>query len=107
MALIECPDCGRKVSERAVQCPQCAAPIAAAGAPDNGVVTTQATAKPLKAHLAVSLALMGIGLLATLTTCSTMRPDGSDAGLVISAIILVVGIVWFVVTDVLILWSHE
>lgn len=28
MALIECPDCGRKVSDRAASCPDCACPVA-------------------------------------------------------------------------------
>jgi uncharacterized membrane protein YvbJ len=28
MALISCPECGRKVSEKAPACPQCGAPIA-------------------------------------------------------------------------------
>jgi hypothetical protein len=28
MALIECPDCGRKVSDRARTCPDCACPVA-------------------------------------------------------------------------------
>lgn len=27
MALIECPDCGRKVSDRAANCPDCACPV--------------------------------------------------------------------------------
>ena len=29
MALIKCPECGHEVSDRAVQCPKCAYPIAA------------------------------------------------------------------------------
>ena len=28
MALIECPDCERKVSDRAATCPDCACPVA-------------------------------------------------------------------------------
>lgn len=28
MPLIECPDCGRKVSDRAATCPECACPVA-------------------------------------------------------------------------------
>lgn len=28
MALVECPDCGRKVSDRATTCPECMCPVA-------------------------------------------------------------------------------
>ncbi len=31
MALIDCPDCGHRVSPRAPTCPNCGAPIAATG----------------------------------------------------------------------------
>ncbi|MBP6898041.1 MAG: zinc ribbon domain-containing protein [Pseudacidovorax sp.] len=40
MALIDCPDCGRRVSPRAPSCPNCGAPITAKGRPaDQRLVT--------------------------------------------------------------------
>lgn len=45
MALVDCPDCGRKVSERAPTCPGCGAPLSAASGsvlprPDAATVPT-------------------------------------------------------------------
>ena len=38
MALVACPDCGKKVSDRARACPECGAPIADAASVDGGRV---------------------------------------------------------------------
>jgi uncharacterized membrane protein YvbJ len=38
MALINCPDCGREVSERAPSCPQCGSPIAKGSVADPTTV---------------------------------------------------------------------
>ena len=37
MALIQCPDCGVDVSDRAAACPKCACPIAEIGTRSRGV----------------------------------------------------------------------
>ncbi len=35
MALIECPECGREISDRASACPECACPIAEPHTPER------------------------------------------------------------------------
>ena len=37
MALVKCPDCGRKVSALALACPQCGRPIAQGSVPNNSL----------------------------------------------------------------------
>lgn len=36
MALIECPECGKKISDKASACPECGNPMAQQGQPDQG-----------------------------------------------------------------------
>lgn len=40
MALITCPECNGRVSDKATTCPHCGYPIALAGTPGNGSVST-------------------------------------------------------------------
>lgn len=65
MPLIECPDCGKQVSDAAVSCPQCGRPIAPAqAAAPQAVQTVQATSKDWKALRAIGAAMCFFGLLA-------------------------------------------
>lgn len=52
MALIKCPECGRKVSDRAQTCPSCGAPIADAAGP--GLVTLKTIHPWLNKHRIVN-----------------------------------------------------
>lgn len=70
MALINCPECGRQVSDRANACPQCGNPIHTTSAAPQpiqvetaNVVTTEATSKPWKGLqlLGVLITLLGMG----------------------------------------------
>ena len=49
MALIECPECGRMVSERAATCPECACTIAEPRAPER-IIERQVVTKETQAQ---------------------------------------------------------
>lgn len=55
MPLIECPDCGHEVSDRAPACPKCGCPIAA--------TVTEQTGKGYKASMLVCLGLLVVGIV--------------------------------------------
>ena len=66
MALIECPDCSKKVSDSAPACPSCGRPIASAReaqAAGVALTTIQETSKKLKAHQLVSVLTIFIGTI--------------------------------------------
>jgi transcription elongation factor Elf1 len=48
MALIECPDCGRKISDRAATCPDCACPVSTVVAEMRADEQAKAVAKTRK-----------------------------------------------------------
>ena len=71
MALIECPECGRRVSERAAACPECACPIAESHAPERiieqQVVTRESRAQGSGGNVVAAVAsffIPGLGQLA-------------------------------------------
>ncbi|WP_295376109.1 zinc-ribbon domain-containing protein [uncultured Pseudacidovorax sp.] len=80
MALIDCPDCGRRVSPRASSCPNCGAPIAAAGRPADPRLVTPGLLGRLAAVLGAWLVfpwvarllafLAGIAMLIVMFTTS-------------------------------------
>lgn len=62
MALINCPDCRKEISDRAPTCPNCGAPMHSTPAVNNGqYVTTQSTAKTYKQMMLIGGILCGIG----------------------------------------------
>ena len=69
MALINCPECNKQISDRASACPDCACPIAAqpatAAAPGPKVQTIEATGKKWKgmrlaATIGIVISLFGV-----------------------------------------------
>ena len=59
MALIECPECGKEISEQAVSCPQCAYPIQTQSAMyEHPVQTIEQTGKKWKAGQLVGAFMM-------------------------------------------------
>src|SRR5436190_23316763 len=96
MALVQCGECGNKVSDKAVSCPQCGNPIAArsdiegTGAP---LMTTQVTAKKFQLQK----------LKATLMTLGRLLCFAFQNPLVgiVGGFFLLGGLVWLFVTVML------
>ncbi len=68
MAMIECPECGKEISDKAQSCIGCGAPVGEAPAeatpevPEK-VVTTQATGKMYKGAQAVGVVVILAGIV--------------------------------------------
>jgi len=108
MAMIGCPECGRKVSNKAVNCPGCGVGIT--GAPESrgaGVqlLTIQETSKKFKLHslLATIMIIIGIiGVYGSIDTAGGNAPPSSWFGLMVF-----VGLLWLGVTRFRVWWHHK
>ena len=100
MALINCPDCNKEVSENAQTCIGCGAPIAAKREAAQ-IQMIQETSKQLKAQSLISGILVIIGLV------SVLAVSNANEDPVISKWMLVFGTGWFFVTRYRIWWHHK
>lgn len=106
MALINCPDCNKEISDKAPTCPGCGAPIAndreAKGSGVQHLTTTQSTSKKLKMEMLISGLLLFVGMAWTIV--SYEPAIGADsAALVISA----VSLIWFISARIRVWWHHK
>lgn len=82
MALINCPECNKQISDRAAACPVCACPIAAqptaaaTAVPGPKVQTIEATGKKWKGIQLISTIVLGFSLIALFATMG--ETDGTD-----------------------------
>ena len=60
MALIECPECGREVSDKALACPHCGNPIAPAERPPVVDRAVAKVAKGLGVLLIILIIIFGL-----------------------------------------------
>lgn len=104
MALINCPECRKEVSDRAAACPHCGNPMSAApGAalpvetPVGHAVTIEATGKTWKVVEAVGAAVFLLGLV----SCAYTR--GLTGG---SMFLIFAGSAIYIVGSVSAWWHH-
>lgn len=107
MALINCPDCGTQVSDRAAACVKCGAPIAdvtgqSAPHPDAPQVQTiEQTGKAYKAQQAM-------GVVAILVGAVMMAAGDSGSGTtMLGAIVAFIGMILCIFGRVGAWWNHE
>ena len=106
MALMECPECARQISNRAPTCPGCGAPIAAAAThAEVGVnlTTIQETSKSLKLEILLSMCAFWVGTLWMLA----ISPAASFAAVVAPLLLAGLGVAWYVLTKLRIWWHHK
>ncbi len=108
MALINCPECKKEVSDAAPTCPNCGVPIAGAKegkAAGVQLTTIQETGKKLKIHSLLSSLLVIVGVLWAIVVIS-----GKEQGVGVSLIpmiMFIIGFVWLVITRFRIWWHHK
>lgn len=111
MALIECPECGQNVSERAPTCPNCGAPILKSREEksiNTKLNTIQQTSKRLKSHVLISSLMMIIGFILLLPAiCSSSNSDSPSAVFYIALPITIAGLAWLIFTKLRIWWHHK
>jgi uncharacterized membrane protein YvbJ len=105
MALINCPDCNRQVSQNAPTCPGCGAPIAtkheSAGSGVAQLQTIQETSKALKSHTLVSVVLIIVGFVSMMAVANAHQEPQISLG------IFIFGLIYYAITRYRIWWHHK
>lgn len=111
MALINCRECNREISNQAASCPQCGSPIAIAkesAAAGADLITTQLTSKKFKKHTLLAMLVAAVGLVISCSQFAAMDPEADPSGsLLFGSLLLWVGGIWYVVTRIRIWWHHH
>lgn len=104
MALINCSECKKEVSDRAAACPNCGAPIGvdreSVGSGVQHLTTTQGTSKALKLQTLLAVVTLIMGGVALWL--------GQDLGWdpAIGAMLLAGGAIWYIAVRLRIWWHH-
>jgi uncharacterized OB-fold protein len=99
MALTDCKECGRQVSDKAAACPSCGCPIALADDIEmtgTALTTTQLTAKRFKVQVVGSNLLILAGALIAI----------AGGGWLAGGVVATLGLVWYGVVQYLAWWHH-
>lgn len=106
MAIINCDECGRDVSDKAAQCVGCGAPIETNGS-NRGVQTIQRTSKVYKAQLLIAgfLFLAGVAMMIATGTVGVYL-HGPAAGVTLPPGVAIIGLIWFVCAWLAAWWNH-
>lgn len=102
MALINCPECKTKVSDKAESCPKCAYPIAGisnTNAHSGKIQTVEQTSKNIKLLLICALVTMIIGFVIMIQFFHT---DLGGVGMLICFF----GTIWFLAVKIAQWWRH-
>lgn len=108
MALIACPECKQQVSNTAVGCPHCGAPIAGA---DDGeaagavLTTTQETSKRLKVQIIFASLVFWPSLFWAIVQLGAAQEGQGSASTPL--FLLLASFSWYMVTKLRIWWHHK
>lgn len=108
MALINCPECSKEVSDKAPSCPNCGNPISTANdtqAIGTSLTTIQETSKRLKMHTIGSVLLVIVGVVWGIGEFGAVESGSEPSG--ISILIFLAGMIWYAVTRFRIWWHHK
>lgn len=108
MALIECPDCGKQVSDAAATCIGCGRPlrgVAASPAPAGtreAPMLIEASSKKYKSAMLLGLACLPAGFIVA------MLGGAAHSGLfaAFGFLIMIIGVVWFFI-NLVARWYHH
>jgi len=99
MAMIECPECQKRVSDKAATCPDCGCPVAPAV-----VQTIEQTGKRYKGAQVIGICLSVLGAFIGCVTLSGSEP--SPDGIVPGLIVFVIGIAICIFAKIGAWWHH-
>jgi uncharacterized OB-fold protein len=131
MALITCPECGAQVSDAAPACPKCGYPVATAvAAADGGAIISATTAAPSNAEpqpepeplptersaepftlggrrIPIAAILFWGGLVVGMVLKAVAGEDGETPFRALPYVMILAGVLWFSVTELMLLIRHR
>ena len=109
MALIECPECGAKISDAAEACPKCAYPISSSRHFVNKVgkvQTIEQTSKVLKIQKLISVMLMAISVIGCSIILASNPGEPNTTAAAINGSLFWVGLLWYIAVRFFSWWHH-
>ena len=109
MALIQCPECGDKVSDTATACPHCGAPIARRAdfaSTGTQVQTVEETSKRLKAQILFSAILFWGGIFVFFAYADDFDANASYIR-ILSVVAFLFGFLIYISAKFSIWWHHK
>jgi len=105
MALVQCPECKKEVSDRAEKCPNCAYPLqdTNSGKQDDDVMTIELTSKALKKQMVFAV----LFLLASFLIVIVASVNCIEALGYFGLICAVASVIWMIVIKVRKWWRHD
>ena len=111
MALINCPECNKQISDKAAACPSCGCPVG--GEADSGlefrpvyqpVQTIEKTGKKYKAVTAFAVMAIFVGMFFCFKDCSSL---GTTEAALTGPVIMGAGLLVYIANRITIWWHHE
>jgi len=109
MALINCPECGTQVSDKAEKCPKCAYPFQGKASNQNEgmkVSEVQLTKKKHKRRFIWAAIMASIGIIFILIGTGNSGEKASSS-LIIGLILLVIAIIYSIIVRAIRWWEHD
>ena len=109
MSLIKCSECNSEVSDKAVSCPKCGAPILNDSESKGSGVnlrTVQETSKKFKLQSLISISLFIIGAVwvyVSMNTVTGQVTEPSNTGMSV----MLIGMIWYIINRLRIWWHHK
>ncbi|MCD6417094.1 MAG: zinc-ribbon domain-containing protein [Planctomycetes bacterium] len=105
MALIECPECGKQVSDKAESCPHCGNPLRGKADVVGGrqVRAIEKTAKRFKAHILLSTLALLTGVVWMIGSCSASESESMSPW---AMLLTVVAAIWLLAAKISAWWHH-
>jgi len=104
MPLIECPDCGKKLSDAAPSCPECGRPMNQI-AEKGGVQTVEQTAKKFKSMQLGGMGLFVVGLY-IMFALSDYEDDNYKMTLILGCVLIFSGLGMYMFGRFKAWWHH-
>lgn len=108
MALIKCSECNNEVSDKAISCPKCGAPIENNERIAVGEIlnTIQETSKKFKLQSLISYLIITIGIIGLIMTNDTNNNHDSFSSY-FAITIFIIGVILYIVNQIRIWWHHK
>ena len=105
MALIQCPECKKEVSDRAEKCPNCAYPLKDTNSDqqDDNVLTIELTSKALKKQMVFAVLFLLVSFLIVIIASVNRIEALGYFGLICA----VASVIWMIVIKVRKWWHHD
>ncbi|RFF30584.1 zinc-ribbon domain-containing protein [Wenzhouxiangella sediminis] len=103
MALIDCPECGHQVSDKASTCPSCGVGISEAKEAQSAgepITTVQQTSKKFKQQALLAAVVIAAGIMIVFS-------NGGSTSDAIGWTITLIGFGWLIVARINVWWHHD